>query len=91
MPILENLLEALLFNDRTRGVIKKTRNKHKKFLNMFFKYLEIGNVFFVLKAESLYTSLIDGRLDINKVELQKNSLLVINDSIEKRGRKILSH
>lgn len=47
--------------------------------------------FFVLKAESLYTSLIDGRLDINKVELQKNSLLVINDSIEKHGRKISNH
>lgn len=47
MPRLENLLEVLLFNDRARGIIKKTRNKHKKFLNMFFKYLEIGNVFYL--------------------------------------------
>ena len=47
MQKLDELLQELLFNDRARGISKKTRDKHRKFLGLFITYLEERNVTYI--------------------------------------------
>lgn len=47
MQKVDELLQELLFNDRARGISKKTRDKHRKFLGLFITYLEERNVTYI--------------------------------------------
>ncbi|MCO5417981.1 tyrosine-type recombinase/integrase [Enterococcus faecium] len=44
---LEELLEEMLFNEKSRGISQKTIKKHQKFLKLFFEFLKKEQIYFI--------------------------------------------